>query len=52
MAWNFPDPGTNIGGGAKQAPLPDASSPAFKHAVAVCGSGGRISVRGGNVLVR
>jgi hypothetical protein len=51
---NFPDPGGNIGAGAvnKQAPLPDATAPAFKHAVQVCGRGGQIQVRGGNVLAR
>lgn len=50
---NFPDPTfgpvTGAGGAQKQAPLPDATSPAFKHAVQVCGRGGRIQVRVGNI---
>ena len=45
---NFPDPGSVIGGSAKQT-LPDVNSPAFKHAGQVCGHGGRIEISGGNV---
>lgn len=47
---SFPDPGSPVGGQgvAKQVPLPGASSPAFKHALSICGRGGGISVRAGN----
>jgi hypothetical protein len=49
---NFPDPGTGgpLGSGqsAKQS-LPDANSPAFKHAGQACGHGGRFEIRGANV---
>jgi hypothetical protein len=49
---NFPDPGSGgpASSHAKQVPLLDANSPAFKHAVQVCGRGGRIQVRGGNIV--
>jgi hypothetical protein len=48
---SFPDPGSGVGGpGAaiKQKSIPDASTPAFKHAISVCGRGGVLQIRGGN----
>jgi hypothetical protein len=45
-APNFPDPGAAPGGRgeAKQVPLPGSNSPAFNHAVKVCGGGHGIAV--------
>ena len=49
---NFPDPGSGpLTGEAEQVPLAAGGRELarFKHAVQVCGGGGRIHVRGGNV---
>jgi hypothetical protein len=45
----FPDPnfGAPAPGKTKQT-LPDASTPAFKHAIQVCGRGGQLRIRAGN----
>ena len=50
---NFPDPGSvgQISPASKPASIPDESSPAFKHAVQVCGHGGAIRVSGSNVSI-
>jgi hypothetical protein len=47
---HFPDPGSftgGAGGEVKQVPLPDDNTPAFKHAVPVCGHGGTFNFRAG-----
>jgi hypothetical protein len=41
---NFPDPTFGVG---QQKPLPpDFNTPAFQHAVSVCGKGGALRIRG------
>jgi hypothetical protein len=47
-APNFPDPGSIVGGsdGAKQKAIPDSNSPAFQHAVQVCGKGRGLAIPG------
>jgi hypothetical protein len=46
---SFPDPdsGAVVPGGTTQT-MPDANTPAFKHAIQVCGRGGQLRVRAGN----
>ena len=48
---SFPDPASASGasGGATQKPLQNADSPAFEHAVQVCGRGGRLEGHDGSI---
>jgi hypothetical protein len=51
-APSFPDPGSGPlhgAGGATQKLIPDSNSPAFQHAVSVCGGGGRLQIHGSNI---
>lgn len=45
---NFPDPGSGPpAGSSKQVPLPGSNTPAFNHAIQVCGKRGALRVRTG-----
>jgi hypothetical protein len=47
---SFPDPSVGaVAPGKEKQTMPDANTPAFKHAIQVCGRGGQFRVRAGNI---